>query len=99
MTRNKCILLLIVLASYFGADIVSASSYTIYSKKLHPTRSDRSPLTNAQLADATFYNQERIDQLRLELANSRREVEALEKKVDALEASLQRFKNYYFRKM
>jgi len=75
------------------------SSYVLQNYKLHPSTSGNFSLSNKQVADAAYYNQERTEVLRSELARAHREIQDLRRQVKELNDSLTQFKNYYFRQI
>jgi hypothetical protein len=79
---------------------VSANSYVYHHYKLHPVQDQSATkLSNQNLADATYYNQERLDSLRLELIEAKKEMQAMRDQMKEMEASFERFKTYYFRRL
>lgn len=76
-----------------------AEGFVYHHYKLHPTNASNAPLSIDALSSATYYNQERLDELRLELTNNRKEIKELKDKIAELEKALERFKTYYFRRM
>lgn len=77
----------------------NAEGFVYHHYKLHPTNASSAPLSTEALTSATYYNQERLDELRLELMNNRKEIQDLKGKIADLEKALERFKTYYFRRM
>ena len=73
--------------------------YKLYQKRLVPIEKSepKRVLSNEQLGDATYYNQEQVDKLRAELKAVKVQLKKQQKNQKRLEEALIRFRNYYFR--
>ncbi|MSR88342.1 MAG: hypothetical protein EXS67_01645 [Candidatus Margulisbacteria bacterium] len=78
--RGLCIFLVLILSTACAAE-----GFVYHHYKIHPTNIDVPPLSLENITAATDYNQERLDELKVKMAD--------------LEKALERFKTYYFRRL
>jgi len=73
--------------------------YKLYNYKIQPSSKPTSGLNSKQIVDATYYNQERIAYMKVELSRSHREIQELRRELKEMNDAFTRFKNYYFRQI
>ena len=100
---NKLIIIGMVASIFLFAQVTAHpifadEGYIYHHYKLHPMKGVP-PLSNNALEDAIFYNQERLDQLHAEISANHKEIQGLRDQVAQLQKDMERFKNYYFRRM
>ncbi len=76
----------------------SSSYYALRGQRIEPA-SQPNTLSPKQMSDLIYYNQQRNDMLKAELARAHRDIQELGRQVKEMNTSLTQFKNYYFRQM
>lgn len=89
-------------SGYMTAQVEQFSTpafYKFFNYKIQPSSKPTPGLNSKEIVDATYYNQERIAYMKVELSRSHREIQELRREMKELQDAFTRFKNYYFRQI
>lgn len=87
------VLLVLIISSGLGA-----KSYYFANKKLHPINTGQ-VISLDDVANAAFANQQRIENIQVELHRLQKENAALKEELRQQQSNFERFKEFYFRRM
>ena len=96
--RQTLILFLLLLMG--GSTLLIGGSYVYKNQKMHPIQNSnyQKNLSQSQLADATYYNQQRIEGMQSKLKSVELENRELKRQMQELRLDYKRLKNLYFRR-
>ena len=93
-------LFLVLLLLMGGSTLLISGSYVYKNQKMHPIQNSnyQKNLSQSQLADATYYNQQRIEGMQSKLKSVELENRELKRQMQELRLDYKRLKNLYFRR-